>query len=366
MLAFRAGGVGLTPRFWPAAAWLSLIGFLSLTIFLACALRWTEKTIRLWFSAATLLRRFAPATAERLADKLRALIKVFRALREPRNMIPFLAQTVLYWFSNGIWNVAARTRTCNLPSLSRVAFAAMAFLPACSFPLPNSPGSGGPVSCGRSHCLGRLLACGHGQLLSAAPTPSLSMESSLCGTWDGDFLRSGRWAKAPAHCAPWLSNPNARLRRERPLDARHTTLGLPYSRFILAGLCIAPDRGRGAQRGNVRIDSRRLADGCALLAHRPQLRNSRRKDEAARLHPVLITRKVGSSTKGHSSSCETSDGDGREHQHVSWPRCPTCPTTLSQALARQAGAKLREDHGSPAPPPTRKPEPTAPDGGASP
>jgi hypothetical protein len=153
VLAFRAGGPGYSSVL-AGAAWLSLIGFLSLTIFLACALRWTEKTIQLVL-VATLLRRLAPATAERLADKLRALIHGFRALREPRNMIPFLAQTILYWFSNGfgMW-LLARDMQLAIPLTG--AFAAMAFT-GVLISLPNSPGLVGQFHAGILIALGAYL-----------------------------------------------------------------------------------------------------------------------------------------------------------------------------------------------------------------
>jgi uncharacterized protein (TIRG00374 family) len=151
--ANRAGGSGYSSML-AGAAWLSLIGFLSLTIFLACALRWTERTIRLVL-AVTLLRRLAPATAERVADKLRALIHGFRALREPRNMIPFLAQTMLYWFSNGfgMW-LLARDMQLAIPLTG--AFAAMAFT-GVLISLPNSPGLVGQFHAGVLIALGAYL-----------------------------------------------------------------------------------------------------------------------------------------------------------------------------------------------------------------
>jgi len=133
---------------------LSLTGFLSLTIFLACALRWTDKTI--WLAlTATFVRRFAPAMAERLADKLRALIHGFRALREPRDMIPFLAQTILYWFCNGfgMW-LLAREMQLALPLTG--AFAAMAFT-GVLISLPNSPGLVGQFHAGVLIALGAYL-----------------------------------------------------------------------------------------------------------------------------------------------------------------------------------------------------------------
>lgn len=136
------------------AAWLSLLGFLGLTIFLACALRWTDKTIRLVLTM-TLLRRFAPSVSLRIADKLQALIQGFRALREPRDMLPFLFQTVLYWFSNGfgMW-LLARDMQLMIPITG--AFAAMAFT-GVLISLPNAPGLVGQFHAGVLIALGAYL-----------------------------------------------------------------------------------------------------------------------------------------------------------------------------------------------------------------
>jgi glycosyltransferase 2 family protein len=153
VMSFRSGASGYSSVL-VGAAWLSLLGFLSLTIFLGCALRWTDRTIQLVLKV-TLLQRFAPALSVRLADKLRALIHGFRALREPRNMIPFMFQTVLYWFSNGfgMWLLA---RDMNLPIPLTGAFAAMAFT-GVLISLPNSPGLVGQFHAGILIGLGAYL-----------------------------------------------------------------------------------------------------------------------------------------------------------------------------------------------------------------
>jgi uncharacterized protein (TIRG00374 family) len=118
-------------------AWVSLLGFLGLTLFLTAALTWTEGTIRLVLRYS-LVARLAPALGERIADKLRALIKGFKALHEPRDLIPFLVQTVLYWGTIGVgmW-LLARSMRLDIPPTA--AFAAMAFT-GILISLPNSPG----------------------------------------------------------------------------------------------------------------------------------------------------------------------------------------------------------------------------------
>jgi uncharacterized protein (TIRG00374 family) len=119
------------------AAWVSLLGFLSLTLFLTAALTWTDGTVRLVLRF-TLLAHLAPALAERIGDKLRALIKGFKALHEPRDLVPFLVQTVLYWGTNGLgmWLLARAMRLDISPA---AAFATMSFT-GVLISLPNSPG----------------------------------------------------------------------------------------------------------------------------------------------------------------------------------------------------------------------------------
>jgi uncharacterized protein (TIRG00374 family) len=127
------------------SAWLALLGFLGLTLFLGFALRWPEATIRL-FLAVTFLRRFSPKFADKLAEKLAALITGFRALGHLRDMLPFLLQTALYWGSNGLgmWFLA---RLMHLPIPIHAAFAAMAFT-GVLISLPNAPGLVGQFHAG--------------------------------------------------------------------------------------------------------------------------------------------------------------------------------------------------------------------------
>lgn len=133
------------PAMLAISAWVALFGFLSLTVFLACALRWTEATIRLAL-AVTFLHRLSPRLADRLADKLRALIQGFRALHNARDMLPFLVQTALYWGANGLgmWVLA---RLMGLPIPLHAAFAAMAFT-GVLITLPNAPGLVGQFHAG--------------------------------------------------------------------------------------------------------------------------------------------------------------------------------------------------------------------------
>lgn len=136
------------------AAWLSLLGFLAATLFLAFALRWPEPTIRLAL-ALSLLPRFSPRLADKIADKLRALIQGFRVLREPGPLAAFLVQSVLYWGTNGLgmWILA---QGMGLDISPTAAYAAMSFT-GVLISLPNSPGLVGQFHLGVVAALGPYL-----------------------------------------------------------------------------------------------------------------------------------------------------------------------------------------------------------------
>lgn len=118
-------------------AWLSLLGFVGLTTFLAAAQLWTEATIRIALRLS-LLEWLSPKRAAAVAERVRAVISGFRVLRDPRNLSAFLLQSIVYWGSNGLgmWYLA---RQMNLPISVGAAFATMAFT-GVVLTLPNAPG----------------------------------------------------------------------------------------------------------------------------------------------------------------------------------------------------------------------------------
>jgi uncharacterized protein (TIRG00374 family) len=118
-------------------AWISLLGFVFLTAFLAFARVWTEPTID-FVLRASLVKRLAPARAHHLADKLRALISGFDVLADRRNFGIFLGQSVLYWGAGGfgMWILA---RQMGLPISLAASYTTMAFT-GVVLSLPNSPG----------------------------------------------------------------------------------------------------------------------------------------------------------------------------------------------------------------------------------
>jgi hypothetical protein len=143
--AYLASDRSAYPRTLELAAWGSLLGFLGLTLFLAFALAWTEPTIRLVL-AVTALRWLSPRLAEKVADKLRSLIRGFRVLRDPANLLLFLGQSVLYWGTNGLgmWILA---RAMGLPISITAAYATMSFT-GVVISLPNAPGLVGQFHAG--------------------------------------------------------------------------------------------------------------------------------------------------------------------------------------------------------------------------
>lgn len=127
------------------AVFLSLAGFVTLTLFLIFALVGPDATIRFALTAS-LVSFLAPATAAKLADRLQALIQGFRVLGDVKNLLPFLVQTILYWGSNGfgMWLLA---RDMGLNISIAAAYATMA-LTGVLISLPNSPGLVGQFQLG--------------------------------------------------------------------------------------------------------------------------------------------------------------------------------------------------------------------------
>ncbi len=125
------------PRELRVAAWLSLVGFVSLTTFLALARVWTDQTIA-FALRVSLLQYLAPKRAHHVADKLRSVISGFNVLADHRNFGIFLGQSIIYWGVNGLgmWLLA---HEMGLPISIGAAFTTMA-ITGIVLTLPNSPG----------------------------------------------------------------------------------------------------------------------------------------------------------------------------------------------------------------------------------
>ncbi|MDX2021640.1 MAG: lysylphosphatidylglycerol synthase transmembrane domain-containing protein [Deltaproteobacteria bacterium] len=126
-------------------AWLSLAIFLAATLFLGFALRWPALTIG-WSLRLSLLPKLAPRLAHKISDKLGALIQGFKALSQPKHLVPFLLQSFAYWGLNGLgmWLLA---RGMGLPVSFAAAYAMMAFT-GVVISLPNAPGLVGQFQVG--------------------------------------------------------------------------------------------------------------------------------------------------------------------------------------------------------------------------
>ena len=118
-------------------AWISLVGFVTLTTFLALARVWTEQMIA-FALRVSLLQYLAPARAHHVGDKLRALISGFNVLADHRNFGIFLGQSIVYWGVNGLgmWVLAHQM---GLPISIGAAFTTMA-VTGIVLTLPNPPG----------------------------------------------------------------------------------------------------------------------------------------------------------------------------------------------------------------------------------
>ena len=130
----------------PAPSWMMPTAYISLAIFGAAMLflifmlsapSWTVR----WTMRLTLIERFAPRLAEKLGDKMHALIRGFRVLKDPRDLAIFVAMSVVYWSANGlsVW-VLARGFDLGPGGLSVIAAFTVMGLVAVGITLPNSPG----------------------------------------------------------------------------------------------------------------------------------------------------------------------------------------------------------------------------------
>lgn len=126
-----------SPGWMMVTAWAALLVFTAALVFLLFALRWPAKTVA--FSLRiSLLSRFAPRIAKVIETKLLEMIRGLDVLRDRRNMIIFLAWSVIYWGANGA-GVYVLARGFHL-ELSLVGAYAVMGLVAVGITLPNAPG----------------------------------------------------------------------------------------------------------------------------------------------------------------------------------------------------------------------------------
>jgi hypothetical protein len=119
--------------------------------------------------------------------------------------------------------------------------------------------------------------------------------------------------------------------------------------LVLAGLFFAPPAAEARSVGTVPYAMADVWPSAVRFLRIDRNCVIREKDETAGY--ILFDYPEGQRLhKGSLELVRASDGDGRD---------------LEQLLLDKLAAKLREDHGSPAPPPPRKPQPAEPDAGAS-
>jgi hypothetical protein len=133
--------------------------------------------------------------------------------------------------------------------------------------------------------------------------------------------------------------------------------------LVLAGLFFAPRAAEARGVGTVPYPITDVWPSAVRFLRIDRNCVIREKDETAGY--ILFDYPEGQKLhKGSLELIRASDGDGRDITRVV-ATLPDLPHYLEQLLLDKLAAKLREDHGSPAPPPTRKPEPAEPDAGAS-
>jgi|GEM_PF-937171 len=126
-----------SPGWMMPTAYLALLGFSVLMLFLVCAMWRPVPTVR-FALALTLVPRFAPRIAKIIEAKVLELIRGFAVLKDPKNLAWFGAWSAAYWLANGLatWLLA---RGIGLELSFTGAFATMGLV-AVGISLPNAPG----------------------------------------------------------------------------------------------------------------------------------------------------------------------------------------------------------------------------------
>ena len=125
------------PGWMMPTAYAALGVFAAAMVFLLCAMRWPEATVRFALKVS-LLPRFAPRIAGIIEVKLLDMIRGLAVLRDRKNLAVFGLWTLAYWGANGFatWLLA---RGFGLDLSMVGAFATMGLV-AVGITLPNSPG----------------------------------------------------------------------------------------------------------------------------------------------------------------------------------------------------------------------------------
>jgi uncharacterized protein (TIRG00374 family) len=163
------------PGWMMPTAYLALGVFAAALVFLVFAMWRPEATVRTSLRLS-LLPHLAPRLARVIEDKLLEMIRGFAVLRDRRNLVAFLAWSLVYWTANGlgVWVLALGF---DLP-LSVMGGLATMGLVAVGISLPNSPGLVGQFQwftlLGLSLYLGPGVMCDPGATCSALHAQALA------------------------------------------------------------------------------------------------------------------------------------------------------------------------------------------------
>ena len=125
------------PGWMMPTAYAALAVFAAALVFLVFAMWRAQPTVRFCLRVS-MLPRFAPKVADIIEAKLLEMIRGFAVLRDGKNLIAFLAWSIVYWGANGlgVWVLA---QAFELP-LDIAGGMAVMGLVAVGISLPNSPG----------------------------------------------------------------------------------------------------------------------------------------------------------------------------------------------------------------------------------
>jgi uncharacterized protein (TIRG00374 family) len=126
-----------SPGWMMPTAYAALGVFTLALVFLIGALKWPEKSVRFWLKLS-LLPRLAPRIAAVIERKALDMIRGFEVMRDTRNLVIFVAWSLVYWTCNGL-GVYVLARGFGLDLTLVGGFATMGLV-AVGITLPNSPG----------------------------------------------------------------------------------------------------------------------------------------------------------------------------------------------------------------------------------
>jgi len=200
------------PGWMMPTAYLVLGVFASALAFLVFAMRWPEKTVAFCLRVS-FLQRLTPRIARVIETKLLEMIRVFSVLSDKKNLVAFLAWTIVYWVCNGlgVWIIC---RAFGLPIGVWGGMATMALV-AVGISLPNSPGLVGQFQW--FTLLGLSIYLGHGVLDKTSAIHPTALACAIT-----QHLLQVAWYVAMGFigvATPWVSFSDVWSARKNPVAA---------------------------------------------------------------------------------------------------------------------------------------------------